>query len=359
MKKTFKGLTITLLNAACKAAKACKKSVIPVTECLKFDVTENKLVITGSSPEITIKTSIDVEAKEEFSFLINANFFTSLLSKLKMADTKFELTEDCITIINGKTKVLNPLIDIVNWVELVPEDEDIQSVEVSANDIKETLDGCIHAIGTSNCGNVVMESMLLLLGEGTKAIALDGHRIAIRDYLEDQEKFAILAKGSILREVAKLLSNKVTVTKGEKGSIVTFQDKNSVINIRTTCGKFFNYTSLVDGLKPSLKVTVDKNELYDTLALASLVDNNIELTIAGLGIQIECKSLSEFNTLVLGKIEGSDKALKIGANAAFIMDALKTIDDADVTIEFTTAVSPFLMSGISYKEIILPIQIAK
>ena len=109
---------------------------------------------------------------------------------------------------------------------------------------------------------------------------------------------------------------------------------------------------------------MNKNDLLDSIERASLLakvgkNNLIRLELTENNMEITSKS-EEGNVkedVIISK-EGND--LVIGFNSKYLIDALKVIDEEQITMLFNTSISPCLIrpvTGECFEYLILPVRI--
>ena len=109
---------------------------------------------------------------------------------------------------------------------------------------------------------------------------------------------------------------------------------------------------------------MNKNDLLDSIERASLLakvgkNNLIKLELTENNMEITSKS-EEGNVkedVIISK-EGND--LVIGFNSKYLIDALKVIDEEQITMLFNTSISPCLIrpvTGENFEYLILPVRI--
>ena len=102
--------------------------------------------------------------------------------------------------------------------------------------------------------------------------------------------------------------------------------------------------------KHDIFITPTSDSLKEFATCLDIRENNVEITSKS-----EEGNVKE--DVIISK-EGND--LVIGFNSKYLMDALKVIDDEEITILFNSSVSPCLIkpiSGNDYEYLVLPVRI--
>lgn len=349
-----------LLNAAKDAVKAMRPSDIPVMKCLKLDIVNGKLQITGSSPVITIRKIIAVEQLDNFKpVAINAKLFLKFLMKVSSekirlvnyeSDTKDYSEPSELIISDGKLRCKLPVIEIDKWLELDKFDNPDHEVTISSDVLRHDIESCIHAVGIKS-NNMIMESVYMHFGTGFSAMAVDGFRISVRDGCNDI-KFSLLIDGLIMKEVIKILYGLVTVS--VKGQIVTFSDGKSIISVIQTRGKYYNLEPLI-GQHTHIHVNFDRMELINALEAVTIIKNVVVISLKGDKAIVRTKEATGDVTAELDITNNVEYDFQIALNSSYLIEALKSLREEVVQLEFISKISPIIIREGNALELVLPV----
>lgn len=180
-----------------------------------------------------------------------------------------------------------------------------------------------------------------------KVVSLDGHRISIRKIMlkDSYPDRKVIVPGKSLQEISKILSGE---TEDEvrifftKNHIVFEFDTTTVVS-RLIEGEYFKINQMLSS-DYETKFVINKKELLNCIDRATLlikegdkkpivfriVDGNMEINInSALGSMKEEIDIQK---------EGKD--ILIGFNPRFLIDALRVIDDENVTIYMVNPKAP-------------------
>ena len=199
-------------------------------------------------------------------------------------------------------------------------------------------------------------------------VALDGFRMAVaREKIRNAKKKDIIIPAKILNEISKILSESemeetsVDLYLNQKKATFLFDDTKVVLRLLE--GQFVKYEDILPK-DSQCRVVLNKSDFMNSIERASLLakvgkNNLIKLDIKANNMEITSKS--EEGTVkeeIMVSKEGSD--LVIGFNSKYLSDALKAIDDENITMLFNTAISPCLirpLTGDAYEYLVLPVRI--
>ncbi len=199
-------------------------------------------------------------------------------------------------------------------------------------------------------------------------VALDGFRMAVaRENIINSADRKIIIPAKILNEISKIISENEENTQdvdlyiNEKRAVFIIEDAKVVLRILE--GEFVDYRNILPK-EGKCRVVVNRNDLLESIERASLLakvgkNNLIKFDIKENIIEITSKS-EEGNVKeeVIISRQGDD--LTIGFNSKYMIDALKAIEDEEISMNFNTSISPCLLkplAGDAYEYLVLPVRI--
>ena len=201
-------------------------------------------------------------------------------------------------------------------------------------------------------------------GSLLKVVSLDGHRISIRK-VELKENFGnikVVVPGKTLNEISKILSGEVEdqVKIFFTDNHIVFEFDDTVVVSRLIEGEYFRIDQMLSS-DYETKVKINKREFLDCIDRATLFVKEgdkkpIIITIDDTGMQLNINSqMGSMNEEIDIDKEGKD--IMIGFNPKFLIDALKVIDDEEISIYLVNPKAPCFIKNEeeSYIYLILPV----
>ena len=180
-----------------------------------------------------------------------------------------------------------------------------------------------------------------------RVISLDGHRISIRKIeLKDQvTDKKLIVPGKTLIEVSKILSGEIEsmVNISYTNNHIVFEFDNTIVVSRLIEGEYFKIDQMLSS-DYETKVRINKKELLNCIDRATLLvkEGDKKPIIINIGdelMELKIKSqVGSMNEEIFISKEGKD--LLIGFNPKFLIDALRVIDDEEVTLYLMNAKAP-------------------
>ena len=340
------------------------RTTMNILECILIDATTNEIKFTGNDMELGIETIVEGEIIEKGKIAIDAKLFSEIVRKLP--DNDITLTTDSnnnalITCEKSKFNIAGKSGDDFSYLPAIIKDK---MITLSQFQLKEVINQTIFSIAI-NDNNKMMTGELFEVNEGTlKVVGLDGHRIAIRNIkLEGRsDDVRVVIPGKTLQEISKILNADAEsfVNIYFTNNHVLFEfDQNHVVS-RLIEGDYFKISQMLSN-DYETKVSINKKEFLDSIDRANLLIREgdkkpIIINILNGLLQVNVNSaIGALNEDIDIDKEGKD--IMIGFNPKFLMDALRVIDDENVTMYLVNHKSPCFIRDKeeNYIYLILPV----
>ena len=343
------------------------RTTMNILECILIDATTNEIKFTGNDMELGIETIVEGEIIEKGKIAIDAKLFSEIVRKLP--DNDITLTTDSnnnalITCEKSKFNIAGKSGDDFSYLPAIIKDK---MITLSQFQLKEVINQTIFSIAI-NDNNKMMTGELFEVNEGTlKVVGLDGHRIAIRNIkLEGRsDDVRVVIPGKTLQEISKILNADAEsfVNIYFTNNHVLFEFDQTHVVSRLIEGDYFKISQMLSN-DYETKLTINKMELLRCLDRSTLFVKESDKKPIILKIENEQMNLmissqigSMKDQIVISK-EGKD--LVIGFNPKFLVDALRVIDEEEVTIYLINSIAPCIIRDekSSYLYLILPINVS-
>lgn len=340
------------------------RTTMNILECILIDATTNEIKFTGNDMELGIETIVEGEIIEKGKIAIDAKLFSEIVRKLP--DNDITLTTDSnnnalITCEKSKFNIAGKSGDDFSYLPAIIKDK---MITLSQFQLKEVINQTIFSIAI-NDNNKMMTGELFEVNEGTlKVVGLDGHRIAIRNIkLEGRsDDVRVVIPGKTLQEISKILNADAEsfVNIYFTNNHVLFEFDQTHVVSRLIEGDYFKISQMLSN-DYETKVSINKKEFLDSIDRANLLIREgdkkpIIINILNGLLQVNVNSaIGALNEDIDIDKEGKD--IMIGFNPKFLMDALRVIDDENMTMYLVNHKSPCFIRDKEEKYIylILPV----
>ena len=351
------------VNIVSKAVPS--KTTMPILECILIDATRDAIQLTANDMELGIQTEIEGDILERGMIAIDAKIFSEIVRKLPDNEVTIDVNNDnlqtTISCEKSKFTIGSKSGDEFSYLPVI---EKYHSIDISQFTLKEIIRQTIFSISDSE-SNKLMTGELFEIRDNTLRVAsLDGHRISIRkvELRNTSEDKKLIVPGKTLMEISKILS-------GEADSIVhisytnnhiVFEFDKTIVVSRLIDGEYFKIDQMLSS-DYETKVKINKKEFLNCIDRATLLIKEgdkkpIIISIEDEVMKLQIKSqIGSMNEEIMIYKEGKD--LLIGFNPKFLIDALRVIEDEEVTLYLMNAKAPCFIrdDNESYIYLILPV----
>ena len=340
------------------------KTTMPILECILIDATTDIIKFTGNDMELGIETIIEGEILSKGMIAIDARIFSEIVRKLPDNEVIIETDDNLQTTITCEKAKFNISSKSGEEFSFLPYVEKNQTITLSQFTLKEIIRQTIFSIADNDSNKLMTGELFQIEGNMLRVVSLDGHRISIRktELKETYEPRKVVVPGKTLLEVSKILSGEVDseVIISFTDNHIVFEFDNTVVVSRLIEGDYFRIDQMLSN-DYETKVKINKRELLNCIDRATLLVKegdkkpiiiNILDEVMELKIKSQIGSMDE--EIVISK-EGKD--LLIGFNPKFLIDALRVIDDEDVTLYLMNPKAPCFIKDDKemYVYLILPV----
>ena len=340
------------------------KTTMPILECILIDATASMIKLTANDMELGIETIIEGDIVQPGMIALDAKIFSEIVRKLP--DSEIVITTDdndqtLITCEKAKFQIAGKSgSDFAN----PPIKEKNESNLVSQYTLKEVIRQTIFSIADTESNKLMTGELFEVEDHILKVVSLDGHRISIRkiELKASYDHKKVVVPGKTLMEISKILSgdaeSEVQIYFAENH--IVFEFDQTVVVSRLIEGEYFRIEQMLSS-DYETKVHINKKELLNCIDRATLLVKEgdkrpIIIQIGDDTMELKIQSqLGSMDEEIFITKEGKD--LLIGFNPKFLLDALRVIDDEEVTLYFMNSKAPCFIKDEkeTYVYLILPV----
>ena len=350
------------VNIVSKAVPS--KTTMPILECILIDANMDVIKLTSNDMELGIQTEIEGEIIKHGMIAIDAKIFSEIVRKLPDNDVIIETDENLQTTITCEKAKFNISGKSGEDFAYLPIIEKNETIVVSQFTLKEVIGQTIFSIADNESNKLMTGELFEIHDNILRVVSLDGHRLSIRKIeLKDQvNDKKLVVPGKTLIEVSKILSGELEsqVYISYTNNHIVFEFDNTIVVSRLIEGEYFKIDQMLSS-DYDTKVKINKKELLSCIDRATLLvkEGDKKPIIINIGdevMELKIKSqIGSMNEEIVINKEGKD--LLIGFNPKFLIDALRVIDEEEVTLYLMNAKAPCFIKDDkeSYIYLILPV----
>ncbi len=348
-----------------------RKTTIPILSNFLFEAANDRLSITATDLDLSLRTSCAVKVKKEGACTIPARKLYDYVKLLPEGEISLKLLENhWVNIRSGRSNTKMVGMARANFPSLPPFPT-AGVVKIPAQLLHTMISKTIFAISSEESRYTLNGALMVLKPESITMVATDGHRLA---HIENQSaKFEVsgelktLVPKKAMAELNTLLQGDAdTVEFAKDESTLFFRIGGRLLTSRQLTGQFPNYEAVLPKDCPK-SVTVHCDEIENAIMrVAQFADERsgaIRLRLDKNEIRISSSSTETGESEDSIETTYAAEAMTIGFNSQYLLDFLKAASDGDVRLEFKDAQSAGQLrpadngSEFKYRYIVMPMRI--
>lgn len=339
---------LNLLHGVNIVSKAVPtRTTMAILECILIDASTDEIKLIANDMELGIETIIEGDIVENGIIALDAKIFSEIVRKLPDNEVVIETDASFKTVITCEKAKFNIIGKSGEDFSYLPYIEKNEPISISQFTLKEVIRQTIFSIA-DNDSNRLMTGELFEINENQlKVVSLDGHRISIRniELKDNYESRKVVVPGKTLNEISKILPGSVDddVTIYITDNHIIFEFMDTTVVSRLIEGEYFRIDQMLSS-DYETRVKINKRELLDCIDRATLLVKEGDKKPIIMDIQDELMEL-KINSFIGSMnedidIEKTGKDIVIGFNPKFFIDALRVIDEEEVTLYMVNPKAP-------------------
>lgn len=329
-----------------------RRQTLPVLANFMLAAREGRLTVTGTDMEVELISGVPADVSQDGEITIPARKLLDIVKALPDgAIIKFNISDDKAILTAGRSRFTLATLPASEF-PATDQVETLENITVAEATLKKMMDKTSFAMANQDVRYYLNGLLFDFSGQQLRAIATDGHRLAICD-LESSvdisaDRQVIVPRKGVM-ELSRMLS-------GDDDEVTLAIGRN---HIRLVKGDTTFTSKLIDGRFPDYKAVVpvgaDKQMLVDkatfiqALQRAAILSNEkykgVKLEASGSTIKIVAHNPQHEEAVEEIEAELNFDRLAVGFNVTYLLDALMAIDTEQVSLELKDANSSCLVSA--------------
>lgn len=352
-----------------------RKTTIPILSNFLFEAGADRLSITATDLDLSLRTSAAAKIKKEGSCTIPARKLYEYVKLLGEGDISVKLLENhWVQIRSGRSNTKMVGMARANFPAL-PIFPGESAIQIPAGVLRNLIAKTIFAISNEESRYTLNGALLVLKPESITMVATDGHRLAHIEHSDSKfpvsGEMRVLIPKKAMAELFTLLNVSddpaAPVEFAKDESTLFFRIGGRLLTSRQLTGQFPNYEAVLprDNNK---SVTVHCDELSAAIQrVAQFADersNAIRFRIGKNELKISSSNTETGESEDSLETSYSGDEIAIGFNSQYLLDFLKVVASGDVRFEFKDAQSAGQLrpdeasdSEYKYRYIVMPMRI--
>ncbi|ERI64636.1 MAG: DNA polymerase III subunit beta [Capnocytophaga sp.] len=327
-------------------------NTMSILENFLFELSENKLTVSASDLETTIKGVIEVESTDTASIVVP---YKILIDTLKTFTAEQALTftindNNTIDIVSNNGKYTLAYLDSQEFPTVV-EIENANRVTLRGDILATAIQSTFFATGNDDLRPIMNGVFFNFTEEALIFAATDAHKLVKyerQDIKSEQPAAFVIPKKplNLLKGILSQSETQVTIEYNESNAKFSFDQLDYVC--RLIDGTYPNYEAVIPKENPN-KLIVNRTLLLNSTKrisnFASKATHQMRVKITGNSLQIFAEDIeynNRANETIPCNYEGDD--MEIGFNSKFFMEMLSNLSSEDILLEMSYSNRPGILT---------------
>lgn len=328
------------------------RTSMPILQGVLCEAAGGRLHITGSSLDVTVRTTVEVSVHSEGRCVVPSKLITDVLRKMPEGAITISEADGAVEISGQGSGEDGPRFNIrVMSVDDFPnlEEPNLEdAVTVSGKKLAAAISQVTVAASADEARPILTGVQIESEGGGMRLVATDSYRLAVRDLPEVALTGAGLVPARGLSELERTVgADEVSVAIDERNAV--FSSERGTLSLRLIDGTFPNYRQLLPDSHPN-RLTFEKSQMLEAIGRAAIVAEDhipikLKLTAAGARLSVDRQDVGKESELIPGTFDGEEEEIDVAFNHGYVRDGVAAVETERVSLEVVDGLKPGLIRG--------------
>jgi len=340
----------TLVNAISIVSRTVSpKSSLAFLEGI-YMAADEELRLTGYNLETGITVRMEARIRQTGECVMPTRMFSDIVRKLPDEVVSIEVDDNYRVTIKGGVASFQLMASAADEYPQLPAVEEENAVRLPQNALRNLISGTIFAVSDDTANPIYTGCLVETRDDEVTMVAIDGYRMAKRAFRAAGKRLpamSFVVPSAALKELEKILSDsedEVSFTLGRKH--ISFRVENATLICRLLEGKFAEWRRFIPASSP-IQLVANVAELTDTVERVGLIVSEkykspVRCLFSKDGAQF--RTVTTIASATDGcRLAGDGKDTEIGFSCRYMLEALKAVPTAEVTLLLSGGLSPILL----------------
>lgn len=340
------------------------RTTMTILEGILIEV-DDFLKLTGNDLEMGIEFNVPAIIEEGGSIVLNSKIFGDIIRKLP--DIYVNISTNAgglVTINSGAAHYELRSISSEGYPKVVFIDS-IVGFDIKEKNLRDLIKHTIFAVSQEDTRPILKGLLIEYVDNNINFVAIDGYKLALKSFISEAvtENIKVVASSKIMNELSRILQiNDDIITFCFSENQIMFYNKKYKIISKLLKGEYMNYRAMIPREFKTI-VNVNCKDFLFAIERASLVmseDRKFPLFMNFTNDLIVITANAE-NGFAREEVQAdiSGQGIEIGFNPKNIMECLKSIEEEEISLSFTTSIGPCIITSKSdefFTYLVMPVK---
>jgi DNA polymerase-3 subunit beta len=361
--KSEKEMLVEALSAAARAVATRQTGAI---SGILLTLTGNRLTVTGTDLDLTIRTSVDVIGYEDGAAVVPARLIVDAVRSLAAGAVTVAAKEETVDLSLDRARFSLRTFSVVDYPKLPP--VPTPTTSLAALELVRGLTQVVRASSNDEARPLLTGVLFTSSEGGLRLVATDSYRLAVCDLPEvkpsSDRDLLVPAKALVeLQRIASNLAPEASIDVVTTDAEICFLAGSTAIGSRLIDGNYPDYRQLIPSSYPN-QLQVAKDTLLVSLKRAKLLASDATSSVrlimkeAGVDITTQSHDKGEVTDNVDGDYTGEE--LTIAFNPTFLIEGIEAAPGDEVVLETSDSSRPAMVHGVGdarYRYLLMPVRV--
>lgn len=357
----FKVNVKSFLKALDNVNKAVGKSFVPALNMIKIKASEGGLELTGAGDDMAIVARVTdsskLEIEDEGEYAVDKKL-VSIVKALNVEVLSLTVIGSLAELKAGRSKYKLNAIEGSHYPRIAFSTE--KSYDIPSDKFKRAAENTVPCVSTNESRRMLTGVNMHADGHHITMTACDSYRLS-RSVFESDAVFDALVPGETLKKFVSFINGETVRIGVQPNKRIVIDTGEIVMMSRLLSYSYPNVDKMIS-ISPIVKVTFAREEMLESLKRIRLILDGIKKVVSLHMKDMELSGTSDTADSAVeeidAKVEGQPFDLSFDAD--FMIQALKTSVNDNVTFEFAGEMRPFSLTetddGFTNIQTMLPIR---
>ena len=328
-----------------------RRQTLPVLANFLIVAGDGMLSITGTDMEVELVAKISADISQPGEITVPARKLVDICRALPDgANISFVQEGNQVLLRAGRSRFTLSTLPASEF-PATDDVEAIESIDIKENELKKVLDKTAFAMANQDVRYYLNGLLLDFNGSVLRAIATDGHRLAICDTdrgtpMKEDRQLIVPRKG-VLELTRMLDGNDKEVSIGLGKNHIRLVKDGTTFTSKLIDGRFPDYQAVIP-VGADKRISLNRAEFINALQRAAILSNEkyrgVKLEVVDNAMKIIAHNPQHEEAIEELEVETNFDQVSIGFNVTYLLDALGALDEENVTLQLRDSNSSCLVT---------------